>query len=158
MLQSFQQTTNDRKHMIHDSVTGAYSRAVFQEQLVAEMNRARQYSLPLALLVVDIDHFKSINDAFGHARGAQVWRWFVSCAHALMRHSDLLYRYGGDEFILLLPGTNDQQAIQIAERLLEGVRAYIFSGNPPLSLTLSIGCASFPESGQTAEQLFERAD
>ncbi len=143
---------------LRDALTGAHSRATLQERLREEVERARRYDLPLSLLVADLDHFKSINDAFGHTRGDLVLIGFVERLRGLIRDSDLLFRYGGDEFVLVLLHTDRQQARALAGRLLEGVRTTPFSGAPPLSVTLSIGSASFPDDGQSPEDLFECAD
>jgi diguanylate cyclase (GGDEF)-like protein len=145
-------------NLLRDALTGAHSRATLQERLREEVERARRYDLPLTLLVVDLDHFKSINDAFGHTRGDLVLIGFVERLRGLIRDSDLLFRYGGDEFVLVLLHTDRPQARVLAGRLLEGMRATPFSGNPPLSITLSIGSGSFPDDGQTPEDLFECAD
>jgi diguanylate cyclase (GGDEF)-like protein len=145
-------------NVLRDALTGAHSRATLQERLREEVERARRYDLPLTLLVADLDHFKSINDAFGHTRGDLVLIGFVERLRGLIRDSDLLFRYGGDEFVLLLLHTDRPQARVLAGRLLDGVRASPFPGNPPLSITLSIGSASFPDDGQSPEDLFECAD
>ncbi len=143
---------------VRDSLTGALSRASLHDRLRHEVDRARRYGLPLSILVIDLDHFKSVNDAFGHTRGDKVLMDFVERMHSLARDSDLLFRYGGDEFILLLPHTDSLQAPAFARRLIDTVHALPFPGVPPLSVTLSVGSASFPGDGQTAEDLFERAD
>jgi diguanylate cyclase (GGDEF)-like protein len=144
--------------MLRDALTGAHSRATLQDRLREEVERARRYDLPLSLLVADVDHFKSINDAFGHTRGDLVLIGFVERVRGLIRDTDLLFRYGGDEFVLLLLHTERQQARVLAGRLLDGMRTPPFPGNPPLSITVSIGSASFPDDGQSPEDLFECAD
>jgi diguanylate cyclase (GGDEF)-like protein len=144
--------------MLRDVLTGASSRATLQDRLREEVERARRYDLPLSVLVADLDHFKSINDAFGHTRGDLVLIGFVERLRGLTRDSDLLFRYGGDEFVLLLLHTDRQQSRVLAGRLLDGIRATPFPGNPPLSITLSIGSASYPDDGQSPEDLFECAD
>jgi diguanylate cyclase (GGDEF)-like protein len=145
-------------NILRDGLTGAHSRATLQDRAREEVERARRYELPLSLLVADLDHFKSINDALGHTRGDLVLIGFVERLHALIRDSDLLFRYGGGEFVLVLLHTDRQQALALAGRLLEGIRSVLFPGAPPLSVTLSIGSASFPDDGQSPEDLFECAD
>jgi diguanylate cyclase (GGDEF)-like protein len=143
---------------IYDSLTGAYSRALLSEQLHTEVERARRYNAPCSLMLFDLDHFKSINDAFGHARGDEVLREVARRVRATIRASDQLFRYGGDEFVVLLPNTAKADAAHLAQRLLDTVRATRFEGAPPLSLTLSLGVATCPEDGNDQQALFEKAD
>lgn len=144
--------------MLKDALTGAYSRAVLQHRLQEEAERARRYGEDFSILFLDLDHFKSINDAFGHARGDQLLIGFVESLRSMIRSSDILIRYGGDEFILLLPNTDMEQAMLMAQRLLDDILKIRYPGNPPLSLSLSIGVASFPQDGDTAVSLFDQAD
>ncbi|HEX2190161.1 MAG TPA: diguanylate cyclase [Longimicrobiaceae bacterium] len=141
-----------------DPLTGALPRAAFEATFEAEIRRAREDGTPLSLLVVDVDHFKSINDAFGHARGDEVLCEFTRRVAGIIRRSDLLFRYGGDEFVLLLPLTNKDQATFLAHRLLTRVGGEPFQGTPPVSVTLSIGVASFPDEAAGARELFDRSD
>ena len=141
-----------------DPLTGAFTRAVFQRRLAREMKHAQRTGSPLALALIDLDHFKSINDAFGHSRGDQVLVIFAQRVAAMLRSGDQLFRYGGDEFVLLLPNTDRVRALAAAERVLEAVARTPFAGEPPLALSLSIGLAALPEDGPAAEALFERAD
>lgn len=144
--------------LFRDPLTGVYSRAALQERFREEIHRAARYNLSLSVMLLDLDYFKSINDAFGHTRGDQALVEFVRRLSSLVRHSDLLFRYGGDEFVLLLPHTTKAQAEGLAERLLDGVRGTPFSGRPPIVLSVSIGVAAFPDDAQTPEALFEKAD
>lgn len=147
-------TTNS----LRDPLTGAYTRAALYDRLREEIARALRYDLPLALMIIDLDHFKSINDAFGHARGDQTLMAVATRLRDRLRTSDLLFRYGGDEFVTLLPSTNIQAAAHLGQRLLDAVRETLFEGEPPLSLTLTIGVADLSEGIPTPEDLFERAD
>jgi diguanylate cyclase (GGDEF)-like protein len=144
--------------LLIDPMTGAYSRAVLQQRLQEEVDRSSRYQLPFSLLFVDLDHFKSINDAFGHTFGDQIIIEFVNRLRGMVRASDILIRYGGDEFVILLPNTPKDQAISMAERLITGIQSKPFSGEPPLSLKISIGVSTYPEDGQNPETLFEEAD
>ncbi len=147
-----------RQEGLKDPLTGVYSRATLNARLYDEVERARRYGSVFSLLLLDIDHFKSVNDAFGHTRGDQV---LVELAHRLgtiTRSSDIIFRYGGDEFVILLPYTTKPQAFAISQRLLDGIRSTLFEGEPPLSISISGGVACFPEDVQTPEALFEAAD
>lgn len=143
---------------LRDPLTGVYSRASFTNRLWEEMEYARRYRQPLSLLLIDLDHFKSVNDGFGHARGDQVLVEFAQRLQGMTRVADKIFRYGGDEFAVLLPDTDMSQAAALAQRILENVRTTAFAGEPPLSLSLSMGIASLPQDGQTPEALFEVAD
>ncbi len=143
---------------LRDPLTGALLRTALREQVQTEIDRARQQNEPLTLIFIDLDHFKSVNDAFGHQRGDQV---LIECVHrlqAVLPSPDQIYRYGGDEFVLVLPHIGITQAHAIAERLLERVHSLPFPGNPPIRTTASLGLAVFPQDGETAEALFAVAD
>jgi diguanylate cyclase (GGDEF)-like protein len=150
--------SGDSANAIRDPLTGAYSRALLQERYQEEIERAGRYGMPCSLCVFDLDYFKSVNDAYGHSRGDAVLRELVQQISTILRSSDLLFRYGGDEFILLCPNTAKPDAVLLAERILSHIQATPFAGDPPLSVSLSIGVASFPEDAQTSEALFEAAD
>lgn len=144
--------------MIRDPLTGAYSQGELKARLREEVVRAGKQAKRLSLLFMDIDHFKSINDGFGHARGDEVLCEFADRLRATIRESDLLFRYGGDEFLLISPDTTKDQALTLADRLLDATASAPFKGDPPLSISASIGLVNLPEDAQTAEALFEEAD
>jgi len=143
---------------IHDTLTGAYSRALLNEQFPDELERCSRYGIPLSVCLIDIDYFKSINDAYGHIRGDQVLETFVERLNSLMRKTDILFRYGGDEFFLLMMNTHKKRALSLANRLLDKIRMVTFSGDPPLNISLSIGVASYPDDASNAEDMFNIAD
>jgi diguanylate cyclase (GGDEF)-like protein len=149
---------HDPANQIKDPLTGAYTRAFLQVRLREEIARAQRYEEPFSLLIIDLDYFKSINDAFGHPRGDQVLAHFARRLRSQLRNADMVFRYGGDEFVLLFPKTDKQQAIYVANRLLKHITAAPFPGVPPISITLSIGVSSYPMDGETADALFETAD
>lgn len=141
-----------------DHLTGALSRAGFEQHLRQLVSRTREYGEPFSLIAIDLDHFKSVNDAFGHLRGDQLLRHMAERARGAIREGDLFFRYGGDEFMVLLPGGDRREAVRVAERLLARVQNIPFSGEPPLTLTLSIGVASFPDDAASAQELLECVD
>lgn len=145
-------------NQLRDPLTQAYSRAAFRPRLLEALDHARRYNRALALVMLDIDHFKSVNDAFGHARGDETLAEAAQRLRATIRASDVLFRYGGDEFILLLPDTNTPNATLLGQRLLEAIRDAPFAGDPPLTFTISVGVASFPADATTPEGLFQVAD
>jgi len=150
----------DEKSQPHlkDALTGVYSRAAFQERLAEEIALSRRYGHDVSLIVMDLDHFKSINDAYGHRRGDRALVEFAMRVQSVLRQSDPLFRYGGDEFTVILPRTDLHQAEPLAERVLAALRQGPLEGNPPIHATASMGIAAFPADGDTPEALFERAD
>jgi diguanylate cyclase (GGDEF)-like protein len=144
--------------LLCDPLTGALTRHSFDALLSQSMEQAATQHASLTLLVIDIDHFKSINDSFGHIRGDMVLIEVIQRLRETLRAGDLLFRFGGDEFVVLLPAPSRAHALQVAERLLVAAQRTPFSGTPPLSLTLSIGAATFPEDADTPEALLIAAD
>lgn len=108
--------------------------------------------------MIDIDHFKSVNDGFGHRRGDQILSEFGRRVIEVSREKDMIFRYGGDEFTGILPGADGDEALQFSRRLLEKISGSEFEGDPPLSITLSIGVAQFSVDGLSARELFDAAD
>ncbi len=141
-----------------DELTGALSRLALYNFLEQEVTLARRNHTSFSLLVFDLDHFKSINDAFGHSRGDQVLINFVRRVETVIRSTDLLFRFGGDEFALLLPDTDRAQAAVLGGRMVGIITATPVEGEPPVTVSLSGGLAAFPEDATTIEALFEKAD
>lgn len=147
-----------KQALLKDPLTGVYSRAVLNSRLAEELDRARRYEQPLSLLLLDLDHFKSINDAFGHPRGDRVLIEFAQQLALSVRGADSIFRFGGDEFVILLPNTAKDQASNTARRLIETIKAHRYTSSPPLSISLSIGLSAYPEDDSTPEGLFDIAD
>ena len=141
-----------------DPLTGALSRAWLDDVLAEQVAAARETGRPLSVAVLDLDYFKSVNDAYGHRRGDRVLRALVERLQANIRRTDRLFRFGGDEFVLVLPGTSAAQAAAIAARLLAEVETMPFEGDPPLTLSLSLGIATFPDDAETPNALLDIAD
>lgn len=138
-----------------DVLTGTYNRRKFNELILAEIERVRRYGHPLSLLVVDIDHFKRINDTYGHEAGDEVLIVLAGLIRAGIRATDSLARWGGEEFVVLSPEVSVEDATGLAERLraAAGTYEYSFVGR----LTASIGVAQH-RVGETPDELFARAD
>jgi diguanylate cyclase (GGDEF)-like protein len=151
-----------RHHLVsayrHDPLTGAYDREAFDLRLAEEIEYARAYAVPLSIGMFDVDYFKSVNDAYGHLRGDEVLYELAQRSLAHIRNSDLFFRYGGDEFVLILPATSLQQATALAQRLVDAIRQTPIGGTPPLTISISLGIASFPNDGTNGRELFEVAD
>lgn len=137
-----------------DTLTSVGNRLAFQQRMAEEAERCQRYSHPLSLLVLDIDHFKNYNDTHGHLAGDQLLRQFAARLVEVVRGSDCVYRYGGEEFVVILPETDFNGATIIAGRVRDGINAT----NWQLStISASIGIAS-AEQMVEPEKLFEQAD
>src|SRR5688500_10677253 len=123
----------DSPLIVRDALTGVYGKATLLERLEEEIHRGRRYGEPFSILLMDLDHFKSLNDAFGHPRGDQILTEFVGRVVETARNSDVMFRYGGDEFVLFLPRTANEQARILADRLVDITGSIPFAGEPPLS-------------------------
>ncbi|MFV2107354.1 diguanylate cyclase [Micromonospora sp. LOL_015] len=138
-----------------DPVTGARQRASLEPFLRRQLSRAGH---PCGVFLFDVDFFKTVNDVYGHLRGDRVLRQLAERVRATCRPQDVLFRYGGDEFVVVLPQTGLTEAVRLALRLTERIRNTEFSGDPPLHLTVSLGVATAPADGTTAEHLLDHAD
>jgi two-component system cell cycle response regulator len=145
-----------------DPLTQLLNRRALTERITAEMERALRYDSSLALLMIDLDHFKSVNDTYGHLVGDDVLRDVATLLTQTLRTTDVAARYGGEEFLALLPETDDAGAEAFAERIRAVIEAHAFGtrlDQPGLRLTASIGVASFPAARiESVEDLYARAD
>ena len=147
-----------------DALTQVLNRRALTLRLTAEMDRARRYGSVLGLLLVDLDHFKRVNDTHGHLVGDHVLREVARLLAAQARSADLVARYGGEEFVVVLPETPLDGALVFAERVREQIAEHPFVGSSgqPMALTASIGVAAYAghgrNAGHTVEELFARAD
>lgn len=149
------------RYAFTDFLTAMKTRGYFEQQLDLEIKRAERKKTPLALLMVDIDFFKALNDTHGHHVGDQVLRDVSSILMKDMREIDTVARYGGEEFVIILPETSYQAALQVANRVRRGVeQANFFAGSPDKveHLTISLGVALFDEDAQFKRDLIEAAD
>lgn len=144
---------------VTDELTGAPNRRKFMQAATAEWSRARRYGHALSLLILDLDHFKQVNDSLGHQAGDHVLVQVAEGLQAALRGSDFMGRLGGEEFGILLPETDDDQALQVAERIRQGVAALEFPALPGFQgVTVSIGVARMDQGDRDWEDLFRRAD
>ncbi len=144
-----------------DGLTELYNYRFFQQRLGVELNRAQRFKRALSLLMLDLDHFKAYNDTYGHQAGDQALR----ALGRLLRHSsrsyDVVARYGGDEFVIMLPETSKPVAAEVAERIRLGVERVTLAGDPPGPggpFTASLGSATFPEDATEPSALIRQAD
>jgi diguanylate cyclase (GGDEF)-like protein len=140
-----------------DGLTGIYNRRYFEMQIASEIERASRYDGRLAIIMVDIDNFKRLNDEFGHLLGDEVLRQVSNVFVQQLRKVDVVCRYGGEEFAILVPQTSGGNALEVADKLRRMVEAYRFPG-VPVKVTISAGVAEFPAHGRTRDELVAAAD
>lgn len=144
---------------VTDSLTGLFNSRHLHERLQSEMERAQRYDRPLSLLVIDCDNFKRINDYFGHLEGDKVLQTLAKVMNQCLRRTDSAYRYGGEEFVLILPEAEVDPAGRLAERVRQGFADEIVlaENGQEIRCTISVGLASY-RSGETESQFIRRAD
>jgi len=145
---------------IQDPLTGLYNRRYMQEYLEHEIHRASREKRPIGIILLDIDHFKSINDEHGHDAGDHVLVTMAELLQAHVRKGDVCCRYGGEEFLFILPNSSYQDTIESAEKLRRQVKLMEINvnGERVSALTVSMGVASYPEQGNTYDELIKSAD
>lgn len=155
LLESMKQQANV------DVLTGLYNRRFLEDYARKLMAMAKRREQPLGLLMLDLDHFKNFNDAYGHEVGDRVLRQFAKTVTGSMREANLAARFGGEEFVVLLPDTGPKASLLVAERIRQAVnRMVVPSGSerPLPQVTASVGIALFPEHGYSFEELLQAAD
>ncbi|MCK5218239.1 diguanylate cyclase [bacterium] len=145
---------------LKDPLTNLYNYRYLRERLAWEFKRAQRYILPLSVLMVDIDYFKSINDVYGHQYGDVILKELSGYLLSYARANDIVVRYGGEEFLVLLPDTGKSGALQFGKRLLESVQEHVFDlKGKRIKLKISMGIAGFPEDGfDTESGLLDASD
>ncbi len=157
------EATNTRLKRLatHDDLTGLFNHRYFQERLKLELNRVKRYPKPFSILFIDLDHFKTYNDSNGHLAGDQLLRTLAELFMRSLRKTDMVARYGGDEFVVILPETPKALARFIAAKLHQHIAGYPFRDcdkMPDQRITVSIGLATYPQDGTTPNTLLHQAD
>ncbi|MEO5657474.1 MAG: diguanylate cyclase [Nitrospiria bacterium] len=144
------------QYVIHDSLTGLYNRRYFHGRLDEEVARSGRNQRPLAILLCDLDRFKAINEAVGHAIGDEMLKAIATSIQGAVRETDLVFRWGGDEFVVVLPDAQREAVIITADRIRRGIRS--LSEQFHTELDLSVGVVLYPEHGAAPEDLMRVAD
>jgi len=149
-----------REQSVRDHLTGLFNRRYMEETLERELLRASRKGLSLGIMMLDVDHFKRFNDTWGHAAGDKILRELGSLLLRQVRGEDVASRYGGDEFIIILPDASREVTRERANRLCEYTRRLKthFKGQTFEMITFSIGVAASPENGTTSEEILKAAD
>jgi diguanylate cyclase (GGDEF)-like protein/PAS domain S-box-containing protein len=148
-----------RQQSTHDSLTGLYNRHFLEGSFARELLLAERSEQPVSVIMCDLDHFKAVNDGHGHLAGDQVLRVFGELIASLGRESDIFCRYGGEEFLLVLPGMGEGAAVERAELLRGAMEDTVVGfGATQISITASFGVATFPRQGRTSDELIAAAD
>lgn len=144
---------------IRDSLTKLYNRRALDEVSHKELSRAQRHNMELSIIMSDIDHFKLINDSYGHQMGDHVLRQMASILRRSLREEDMPFRYGGEEFLVLLPNTSLTDANNVAEKIRETIEEQLFVSNKRILWTASFGVTQLQvQQGESWEDLVERAD
>jgi len=148
-----------REQATRDSLTGLYNRRYFNETIERELARAKRDHYPVSVMIMDIDLFKQINDSYGHAFGDEALRMLSSLINVNTRTGDIAYRYGGDEFVVVLPGAGVEIARRRAEMVCQAFRtAPIHDGVNEFAATISVGISVYPEHGDHGNKILRCAD
>jgi diguanylate cyclase (GGDEF)-like protein len=155
-----------RRALIHikalsetDELTGVLNLRAFTAIADRISRQAARYNHPYAIVMIDSDSLKAVNDQYGHPAGNRLLQMLVQCVQAQLRETDIVARYGGDEFVLLLPETTPAGAEKLANRIRQRIEAAVLATrDKPVSSTVSIGLAAYPEHASDLETVMERAD
>jgi len=148
-----------REQSTHDALTGLYNRRYLEETLGRELVSAERHGYPVSVIMGDLDHFKEVNDRYGHLAGDEVLRVFGDLMKQHARGSDIYCRYGGEEFLLVLPQMAEDNAVERAEQLRSAMAAApVPYGVSPIAVTASFGVATFPRDGRTGDEVIAAAD
>ena len=147
-----------RKLAYYDSVTGLPNRILFHDRLIQAIERARRYGLSLAVLFLDLDEFKRVNDTLGHVMGDRLLTEIGRRLHATLRASDTVSRLGGDEFTVLLPDVSAGDAAGLARKIIDAVCSPLALGDESIEIGTSVGIAMFPQDAASPDELLHLAD
>lgn len=160
-LENVRLINQTKRLAITDTLTGVYNRKFFVESFEKQLSLAKRYKETLTVIMADVDHFKRFNDTYGHTAGDRVLQQVSKMLGAAIRESDILCRYGGEEFVIVMPRTNTAESYEKAEKIRRHIESARFTNIAPgsaLGITISMGIASFPEHGVEYNALVDAAD
>jgi diguanylate cyclase (GGDEF)-like protein len=154
-----EQKEDSERRAITDQLTGCFNRRYFETRMDEELSLANRFKNKMCLIMLDIDHFKNVNDTYGHQAGDTVLAEVAETAKSCLRGEDYLCRYGGEEFTVVMPETKTEEAHEVAERMRKLIEEHAFyGGNTLINITISLGIAEYPENAIIKEKLIEKAD
>ncbi|MFH0802023.1 MAG: sensor domain-containing diguanylate cyclase [bacterium] len=158
-VRNVQLHTTTQALAITDSLSGMYTHGYFQDHLGKEITRSKYANQPISIVIIDVDFFKKVNDSYGHPQGDSILRQLGGVIRRALRPTDVICRYGGDEFTVTMSNSNRIGAVMLAERVRQAVEDYEFVlGNHIVHITVSGGVAAFPEDAETKKDLVDKAD
>jgi diguanylate cyclase (GGDEF)-like protein len=154
-----EQKEESERRAIIDGLTGSFNRRFFETKLEDELNLSKRFRNKISLLMIDIDHFKKVNDTYGHQIGDVILQEVVEVTKSQLASTDSLCRYGGEEFAVIMPETELEKAAETAEKIRKAIEEHAFYGEDKLiGVTVSIGAAEYPENAIIKQALIEKAD
>lgn len=154
-----EQKEDSERRAIMDQLTGCFNRRYFETRMDEELSLAKRFRNKMCMIMFDIDHFKKVNDTYGHQAGDTVLMEVSAVAKGCLRGEDYLCRYGGEEFAIIMPETSVDEAHEVAERMRKLIEEHAFyGGNQLINVTISLGIAGYPEHAIIKEKLIEKAD
>jgi two-component system, cell cycle response regulator len=154
-----EQKEDSERRAIIDQLTGCFNRRYFETRMDEELSLAKRFRNKMCMIMFDIDHFKKVNDTYGHQAGDTVLMEVSAVAKGCLRGEDYLCRYGGEEFAIIMPETSVDEAHEVAERMRKLIEEHAFyGGNQLINVTISLGIAEYPEHAIIKEKLIEKAD
>lgn len=158
-LENIQLHEQARRSMVIDAMTGAYNFGYFQNRIKEEFFRAERHNIPLSVMLLDVDFFKKYNDSYGHPEGDALLVELVKVVKANIRNIDILCRYGGDEFSVIMPQLEESKVKPMAERIVRKVESHSFiRGNEGRRISVSLGVSSYPKNSSNADELIKNSD
>lgn len=158
-LENIQLHEQARKAMIIDAMTNVYNFGYFQSRIKEEFYRSERHNIPLSVMLIDVDFFKKYNDSYGHPEGDALLAELVKVVKANIRNIDILCRYGGDEFSVIMPQLEESKVKPMAERIVRKIDSHFFvRGNEKRKISVSLGVSNYPKNSLSAVELIKNAD